>query len=303
MNLNLKQLEHLLAVAQTGSFSKAAEQLHLTQPALSRSIRLLEDTLQARLIDRMGRKNELTALGEAVATRARQLLLEAEEIQRTVGLLQSGALGPVNIGLGSGPAAVLINPLLRHLVLHHPDLTLTVTRGPIEQQMRQLRERSIDARVIDLRSVIPAPDLLIEPVAELRGGFICRRGHPLVNKSKATLKIEDVLKYPIATTNLADEVIRLLQEHFGTKISFIQAIRLRSEDISSLIEAVRETDAVFFGVAAAARDGIADKSLIELSIQPPLDIRAPFGIVSLAGRSQSAAMGIVSSFIRDHLHD
>lgn len=303
MNLNLKQLEHLLAVAQTGSFSKAAEQLHLTQPALSRSIRLLEDTLQARLIDRMGRKNELTALGEAVATRARQLLLEAEEIQRTVELLQSGALGPVNIGLGSGPAAVLINPLLRHLVLHHPDLTLTVTRGPIEQQMRQLRERSIDAMVIDLRSVIPAPDLLIEPVAELRGGFICRRGHPLVNKSKATLKIEDVLKYPIATTNLADEVIRLLQEHFGTKISFIQAIRLRSEDISSLIEAVRETDAVFFGVAAAARDGIADKSLIELSIQPPLDIRAPFGIVSLAGRSQSAAMGIVSSFIRDHLHD
>mgnify|MGYP000305337414 CR=1 FL=1 len=74
-------------------------------------------------------------------------------------------------------------------------------------------------------------------------------------------------------------------------------------DASSLIEAVRETDAVFFGVAAAARDGIADKSLIELSIQPPLDIRAPFGIVSLAGRSQSAAMGIVSSFIRDHLHD
>jgi DNA-binding transcriptional LysR family regulator len=301
--MNLKQLEHLLAVAQTGSFSKAAEQLHLTQPALSRSIRLLEDTLQARLIDRMGRKNELTALGEAVATRARQLLLEAEEIQRTVGLLKSGALGPVNIGLGSGPAAVLTNPLMRHVARHHPDLTLTVTRGPIEQQMRQLRERSIDALVIDLRSVIPAPDLLIEPVAELRGGFICRHGHPLVQKSKAKVKIKDVLKYPIATTNLADEVIRLLQEHFGTQISFVQAIRLRSEDISSLIEAVRETDAVFFGVVAAARVGISDKSLIELSIKPPLDIGAPFGIVSLAGRSQSAAMGIVSSFIRDHLHD
>ena len=122
--MNLKQLEHLLAVAQTGSFSKAAELLHLTQPALSRSIRLLEDTLQARLIDRMGRKNELTALGEAVATRARQLLLEAEEIQRTVGLLKSGALGPVNIGLGSGPAAVLTNPLLRYVAHHHPDFGL-----------------------------------------------------------------------------------------------------------------------------------------------------------------------------------
>lgn len=301
--MNLKQLEHLLAVAQTGSFSKAAELLHLTQPALSRSIRLLEDTLQARLIDRMGRKNELTALGEAVATRARQLLLEAEEIQRTVGLLKSGALGPVNIGLGSGPAAVLTNPLLRYVAHHHPDLTLTVTRGPIEQQMRQLRERSLDALVIDLRSVNPAPDLLIEPIAELRGGFICRRGHPLARKGQAKVKIKDVLKYPIATTNLADQVIRLLEENFGMQSSFVQAIRLRSEEISSLIEVVRETDVVFFGVVAAAGVGMSDESLAELSIQPPLDIVAPFGIVSLAGRSKSAATGIVINFISDHLHD
>lgn len=301
--MNLKQLEHLLAVAQTGSFSKAAELLHLTQPALSRSIRLLEDTLQARLIDRMGRKNELTALGKAVATRARQLLLEAEEIQRTVGLLKSGALGPVNIGLGSGPAAVLTNPLMRYVAQHHPDLTLTVTRGPIEQQMRQLRERSLDALVIDLRSVNPAPDLLIEPIAKLRGGFICRRGHPLARKGQAKVKINDVLKYPIATTNLADQVIRLLQENFGMQSSFVQAIRLRSEEISTLIEVVRETDVVFFGVVAAASVGMSDESLAEFSIHPPLNIEAPFGIVSLAGRSQSAATGIVINFISDHLHD
>jgi DNA-binding transcriptional LysR family regulator len=301
--MNLKQLEHLLAVAQTGSFSKAAEQLHLTQPALSRSIRLLEDTLQARLIDRMGRKNELTALGEAVATRARQLLLEAEEIQRTVVLLQSGVLGPVHIGLGSGPAAVLTKPLMRHVALHHPELTLTITRGLIEHQLRQLRERSIDALVIDLRSVIPAPDLLIEPVAELRGGFICRKGHPLIRKGKGRLKIQDVLNYPIATTNLADETIRLIHKHFGSQADFVQAIRLRSEEIGSLIETVQHTDAIFFGVVAAARDGIANQSLIELSVEPKLSIGAPFGLVSLAGRSQSSALRIVSAFVREHLHD
>ena len=69
--MNLKQLEHLLAVAETGSFSRAAEQLHLTQPALSRSIRMLEEELDARLIDRMGRRNELTPMGVALAFRSR----------------------------------------------------------------------------------------------------------------------------------------------------------------------------------------------------------------------------------------
>ena len=75
--MNLRQLEHLMALAEEGSFSRAAERMHLTQSALSRSLQGLEDELGARLVDRTGRRSTLTPLGEAVLARARRIVLEA----------------------------------------------------------------------------------------------------------------------------------------------------------------------------------------------------------------------------------
>ena len=64
--MNLRHLEHWLALADTGSFSRAAEKLHITQSALSRSIQALEEDLGGPLVDRVGKKNELTPLGRSV---------------------------------------------------------------------------------------------------------------------------------------------------------------------------------------------------------------------------------------------
>ena len=81
--MNLRHLEYLLAVADTGSFSRAAERCHITQSALSRSIQTLEDDFGARLIDRMGKRNELTPFGQTVASRARRMVLDAVELKRS----------------------------------------------------------------------------------------------------------------------------------------------------------------------------------------------------------------------------
>ena len=77
--MNLKHLAHWLALAETGSFSRAAEKLHITQSALSRSIQVLEEELGGPLVDRIGKKNELTPLGQSVLERARPILLPAPE--------------------------------------------------------------------------------------------------------------------------------------------------------------------------------------------------------------------------------
>jgi hypothetical protein len=71
--MNIKHLEHLLALADTGSFSRAAEKLFITQSALSRSIQSLEDDLGGKVLDRIGKRNELTPLGRDVVTRARHI--------------------------------------------------------------------------------------------------------------------------------------------------------------------------------------------------------------------------------------
>ncbi len=301
--MNLKQLEHLLAVAETGSFSRAAEQLHLTQPALSRSIRMLEEELDARLIDRMGRRNELTPMGETVAVRAKQLVFEAEELSRSVALMKGGSSGAIRVGLGSGPGAMLMTPLMTHVAQNHPDVRLTITRGAIELQLRQLRERLLDALVIDMRSIAPADDLVIELAAEMRGGFVCRSGHPLVSKTPNCISFKDVLRYPLASTHLADEVAHILMRRFGPRANPKHAVRLRCEEVQSILETVRESNVIFFGIVAAARRGISCGELVELVTDPPASISALFGIVTLVGRTESPSMKVFRRFVADWLHD
>lgn len=302
--MNLKQLEHLLAVAQTGSFSRAAEQLHLTQSALSRSIRMLEDDLDARLIDRMGKRNELTPLGEAVAAHARRLVFEASELRRNAELLKDGNVGCVSVGLGSGPGAMLMTPFLIHIARKHPEVRVDIARGSIEVQLIRLRQRTLDALVIDTRSVVPTPDLNIERVSEMRAGFVCRRGHPLLAKSKQKgVTFNDVLRYPLASTPLADEVAKILIQRFGPQANPEQAVRLRCEDVASLIETVRASDAIFLGIVAAARGGIEAGDLVELATTPPLLSGTRFALITLVGRTEAPAMALFRRFVAEHLHD
>ena len=90
--MTLVQLRHLLSLAQTGSFSKSAAALFLTQPALSRSIRALEAELGQPLFDRIGRRSELTPFGREVVERARELVLAADDLR------DSGAHSRVSAG-------------------------------------------------------------------------------------------------------------------------------------------------------------------------------------------------------------
>ena len=109
--MTLVQLRHLLSLAQTGSFSKSASALFLTQPALSRSIRALELELGQALFDRIGRRSEATPFGREVVARARQLVEGADDLRDSGAQMALGNVGTLRIGLGSGPGAMLMAPL------------------------------------------------------------------------------------------------------------------------------------------------------------------------------------------------
>ncbi|MBB1598130.1 LysR family transcriptional regulator [Achromobacter sp. UMC46] len=300
--MNLKQLEHLLAVAEAGSFSRAADRMHLTQSALSRSIRLLEEDLGALLLDRMGKRTELTPLGLTVAGRARRILFESAELRRSAELLTHGDQGTLRIGLGSGPGAMLMTPLLTHVAQRHPQLHLELMRGPLEAHLALLRERRLDALVVDTRGISPSADLRIEPVSQMRAGFICRRGHPLASQARPP-RFADIAAYPLASTFLAADTERILIEHFGIEPDPRLSVRLRCDEIGSLLDAVRVSDAVFLGIVGAARAGIAAGELMELPSDPPLRSHALFALVTLTGRTEAPAMALVRGFMAQRLHD
>ena len=299
--MNLRQLAHLTALAEQGSFSRAAECLHLTQSALSRSLQTLEDELGARLIDRAGTSSTLTPLGEAVLARARRITLEAAEIQRSAELLRQGEAGNIRVGLGSGPGALLMTPLLTHVAAHYPQVRVAIARGSTELQVAQLRQRELDALVVDARRISYASDLVIEPLTELRGGFVSRAGHPLAQL--ASVSFAQLMAYPVATTPLSDEVARMLVAHYGPGADPARMAALVCEDVGSLLDAVAETDAVFLGVIAAARSGIEAGRLAELRMAPPLAGGARFAYVRLAGRTEAPVMQVLRRFVVERLRD
>jgi DNA-binding transcriptional LysR family regulator len=300
--MNLKHLSHWLALAETGSFSRAAEKLHITQSALSRSIQVLEEELGGPLVDRVGKKNELTPLGLSVLERARRIVHEAQELKQGAALLQEGGLGSLRVGLGSGPGAMLMTPWLCHMAQHHPTVHVSVSRGSTELQLVQLRERQLDALVVDVRRVTMAPDLKMEHIVEMRAGFVCRQGHPLLEQSDL-LPFDALLAYPMASTPLSQEVARILVDHYGPRANPAQMSTLQCEDIASLIDVVRQTDAVFLGIMGAARQGLADGSLVELSLQPPFRAGARLGLVTLAGRTELPVMAVFRAFVKRQLVD
>lgn len=299
--MNLAQLDHLLALAETGSFSRAAERLHLTQSALSRSIQALEHELGLKLVDRIGRRNEITPSGRAIVDRARRVVFEASELVGSAALLKAGSAGAIRVGLGSGPGAVLMTPLLIEMAQRHPRVKVSISRGATQLQVQSLRARTLDALVIDERSLVPAADLLIESCPELRAGFICRGGHPLTRRAR--VGFESLLRYPIASTPLSDAVARVLVERYGPRAHPSQLVTLRCEEISSLLDAARATDAIFLGIVAAARAPIARGELVELPLAPPLASTARFALVTLAGRTEPPAMRVLRAFVAAQMHE
>lgn len=299
--MNLKHLEHFLALAETGSFSRAAQQLHLTQSALSRSIQTLEDELGGPLVDRIGKRNELTPLGHTVMARARRIAHEATELRRGVDLLLQGDGGSIRVGLGSGPGAMLMTELLTHMAQNHPHVHVSISRGHIDLQVQQLRSRVLDALVIDSRSLTPGQDLLIEPVTEMRAALVCRSGHPLAGRKSVAFK--DLTQYPIASTPLSDEVARALIGTYGPQADPAQLVTLRCEDVTSLLSAVAETDAIFLGIEAAARTGLAAGTLVILPVTPGIQIGARFAYVTLAGRTEAPVMALFRRFVAERLRD
>ncbi|MDZ5460901.1 LysR family transcriptional regulator [Azohydromonas lata] len=294
--MTLVQLRHLISLAETGSFTRSAELLFITQPALSRSVAALEQELGQPLFDRVGRRSELTPFGREVVQRARQLLFEADELAASGRQMSAGQAGRLRLGLGSGPGALLMAPLLQAMATRHPGTVLEIARGDIHLLEHALRERRLDALVIDARSLSPAADLHVGSLAELRGAFMVREGHPLTRWTGA-LRFAALQQFPIASTPLSEEVARILVERYGPTAHPAHCVTLRCEEIPPLVDVARHSDAVLLAIRAAAPD------LVELALAPALDARARFGMVTLAGRAEPPGLHIVRSLVEALLHD
>ena len=284
---NLAQLRHLIALADMGSFTHAARAVNRSQPAFSRSIAELERDLGVALIDRSNYGNELTFIGRAVLERARQVLFEADGLAQCVADHQQGRAGHFRLGLGSTPSVLLMQPLLTYAASSDPAPRITLARGSPEELTEALRQRRLDVLVMEMRAVPSKSDLSLEPIASLQIGVLVRPEHPLLARAHA-LTVRDLGKFPVSCTPFSDELARLWIASFGDDIHPNDFVTLVCDDIASMLQTSCQSDALFLGVLATAREYLKAGTLVRL----PLDLKgmkSQFGLIRLARQTQPPA--------------
>jgi DNA-binding transcriptional LysR family regulator len=273
----------------------ASNALLYIDPALSRSIKSLEDELGQLLFDRVGRRIELTPFGQETRRRTALLLEDAQELKNGGRQIASGDKGRIRLGLGSGPGAMFTTPLLTRMAVQFPKFHVEISRGKTETLVRLLRERALDALIVDARSLTPAPDLAVRQVVEADGAFLCRKGHPLLarRRPRGKLRFEQLLDYPVASTPLSDELARILVERYGERAHPQEMVTLSSDEITHLVHVAQQTDAIVLAIRAAGPE------LVELELTPALKAKARFGLVTVAGRAQSVFLPEIERLMRE----
>ncbi|HWE62718.1 MAG TPA: LysR family transcriptional regulator [Chloroflexota bacterium] len=175
--MELHHLRYFVAIADRLSFSRAAEDLTITQPSLSRQMRDLEAELGAPLFNREGRSISLTAAGAAFLPAARATLAEAERARRRVRDVLSAQGGSLMVGCSPQTAATVLAPLLGRWRTAHPNVQVRIVEDGALELIMMLEDGRLDLAVVPLD--LPHP-LATVPFLTAHIRAVAPRGHPLL---------------------------------------------------------------------------------------------------------------------------
>jgi DNA-binding transcriptional LysR family regulator len=296
--MDLHKLHHLLAIVEHGTFSDAARAVHLTQSALSRSIRALEDELKAQLFDRGARRARLTVFGELVADRARRIRVETMQLQRDIELLRGGEEGQLNVGFAPGPAALLLAPFLTYMAQHHSRIKVRTELSSTTALLENLRAENIDAIVGDGYILRSEDDVDIEPLGDLEAGLVCRVGHPILRNR--VIDFNTIRQYPIATTTLSSAIIQRLTNIWGPDAEHDKLFTLHCNDLDTLRRIALASDTMLFGILAVTRQERANGTIVQVPITPDPGGFGQYSIARISGRTLSPMLETLYSFTKNY---
>lgn len=293
--MQLRQLQHLVALAEQGSFGRAAQAVHLSQPALSRSIDTLEDNLQARLVDRAYGTVRFTQAGELVLARARELIADAQQIQRDVLQLEGLAIGSLAVGLGPFAASTLGRIALSLMTQRHPQLLMRMEVADTATLSERLHRRQLDLFIADTRDLMKKqPGLKLVRLPDLPVSFFVQPKHPLRRLKQVTL--EQAMDYPVAGPNLPAEVAAHFDRQIGRGDRGV--FNVTCDDAGTLRHLALSANAVILAPHAPALNTDTD-ALVPLPIAGLARMQTHYSLVTLAGRTPSAAATVYTRLVTE----
>lgn len=179
-DIDFRCLRTFLTLAQFGNFSETGRQVGLSQPAVSRHVRAVEDALGVRLFERLGRRAVLTSAGEALRTRLATLMREAESLPRVIRDLAEGVHGDVRIGATITAANAILPALLGEYRRSYPRVELALQPGSSARVLEALARGEIDLALVGSSTVPAQAAVLAEIPDEVL--LVAARDHALAGR-------------------------------------------------------------------------------------------------------------------------
>ncbi len=233
--MELSELQAFLAVADRGSFSAAALHLYLTQPAVSKRIKGLEEELQVILFERIGRKVRLTRAGEALLPRARELVLQAQDLKHLASRLLEKVSGPLLLGTSHHIGLHRLPPVLKRYRNTFPEVALDIRFMDSEKACREVEKGELELAVVTLPTR-PAPALETLTLWDDPLEFVAAPEHPLAGRQRVSLA--DLAAHPAvlpgATTYTRAILDRQLREQglditIGMSTNYLETLKMLAE--------------------------------------------------------------------------
>jgi DNA-binding transcriptional LysR family regulator len=294
--IDTRHLQHFLAVAEDASFRQAARAMHLSQPALTKSIQRMESLLGEKLFDR-GQPVELTPFGRLMREQAQGVLAGLKDLEREAELFRGVERGELRIGVGPYIAHSIVGPALGRLLAKHPKLRLTVLVEDFTRFPALLRERAIDLFVADVTLVKSDPKMEILPAPREEVLWFVRPGHPLAGRQPWSLG--KLFNYPFVAPVLPPWALAWFDEHLPASAKPLR-VTLTCSNYTTLKDIVRHSDCFAGLPRSAIIEDLREGKLTQVRVKGR-KLFANAGVVWLKGRTPSPAATALVAELRKEI--
>lgn len=290
--LELRRLRYLVVLAKRLSYSRAAEDLGLSQSALSRAIQSLEIELEVRLFDRDRAGVLLTEQGRWIVEKAEALLTSATDFEHQVGFVARGAEGRTRFGLSQVPASALL-PALAPRLRDMPGFAHEVAVADVEALWLQLALGEIEFMICsEWNSAWPIPDgmpVRKESLGHFPMTLVGRKGHPLLGNGS------DERGFPLLISNrvgISSQTTTVVRDRLASSLQIIS-------DLTAARVLVRETDAIWLTSSFVVADDLVDGALVELPVPAEVEDQSfEVFMYSLVRRTKSPSVVEIEEIFR-----
>jgi DNA-binding transcriptional LysR family regulator len=266
--MEMRLLQTFVAVAELRHFARAADRCNLSQPAVSHQIRLLEEQLGARLLNRDGRRVSLTVAGEMFVEDARRILAAADRARERVQNVAAGTIGRVRIGATETPGLYRLPPLLDRYRAAHPRFALQFTIATEKEIVERVAANDLDMGVVPGKPVLG--ELKARPLWDEDMAIVSAASASIAGRRQ--IKPHDLREEPWILREEGSDTRRELETWFRRhRLTPSRQMTLHGPD------AVKRAVLAGLGIAAISRSVIADelqqRRLVALKLADPLPSR------------------------------